>query len=117
MSNLLLATFFVLAALAACAPPQEQIFRDQPLVARVKEGMSKQQVLDIGGQPASVSKRTVNPGACLDYLLIQGGQQQTYHISLDATGKVDHKGFISCAGRESLEQAAKERSEHSGGGY
>lgn len=115
----LLATLVVLAVLTGCTAPSQkkQVYRDQPLVAQIRPGMNKQQVLDIGGQPLSVSKRTVYPGSCLDYLFTKSGQQQTYHVSLDAADQVDHKGFLSCAGRERADQAAKERMEHSGGGY
>jgi osmotically inducible lipoprotein OsmE len=117
MSKPLLAALTVLVTLVGCSASQEQIYRDQPLVAHVTEGMSKQQVLAIGGPPASVSKRTENPGTCLDYQLTQSGQQQAYHVSLDAADKVDHKGFINCAGWERMEKAAKEPPQHSGGGY
>lgn len=116
MSNLLLVTLAALT-LTACSSPQEQIYRDQPLVAKVSTGMSKQQVLDIGGQPVAVSNRTENPGSCLDYQLSQAGQRQAYHISLDAREKVDHQGFTNCAGWELKEQADKERRENGGGGY
>lgn len=116
MTKLLFAALTVLVTLAGCTSQQEQIYGDQPLVARVSDGMSKQQVLDIGGPPASVSKRTESPGSCLDYQLTHGGQQQPYHVSLDAANKVDHKGFISCAGWEQMEHAAKEPPQH-GGGY
>lgn len=117
MSNLLLMTFAALTTLTACSTPQEQIYRDQPLVAKVSTGMSKQQVLDIGGQPVAVNHRTENPGSCLDYQLSQAGQRQAYHISLDAREKVDHQGFTNCAGWEQREKANKERKESSGGGY
>ena len=117
MTKPLLATLAVLAVLTGCTTPLKQIYRDQPLVAQIKKGMSKQQVLDIGGQPVSVSKRSVNPGSCLDYLFTKDGQQQAYHVSLDASNKVDHKGFVDCAGRERADQTAKEPPQHSGGGY
>lgn len=117
MTKPLLSTLAVLAVLTACTTPLKQIYHDQPLVAQVKKGMSKQQVLDIGGQPVSVSKRSVNPGSCLDYLFTKDGKQQPYHVSLDAADKVDHKGFLDCAGREHADQAAKEPTQHSGGGY
>lgn len=118
MTKPLLATLAVLAVLTGCTTtPLKQIYRDQPLVAQVKKGMSKQQVLDIGGQPVSVSKRSVNPGSCLDYLFTRNRQQQPYHVSLDAADKVDHKGFLNCAGREHADQVAKEPQQHSGGGY
>lgn len=117
MSNFLFVTLAALTTLAACSSPQEQIYRDQPLVAKVSTGMSKQQVLDIGGQPVAVSDRTENPGSCLDYQLSQAGQRQAYHISLDARDKVDHQGFTNCAGWEAREQANRERRESSGGGY
>lgn len=117
MSNLLLMTLAALTTLTACSSPQEQIYRDQPLVAKVSTGMSKQQVLDIGGQPVAVSNRMENPGSCLDYQFSQTGQRQAYHISLDARDKVDHQGFTNCAGWELRQQADKERRENSGGGY
>lgn len=112
----LLTTLAVLAVLTGCSPPPKQIYQDQPLVAQVKKGMSKQQVIDIGGPPLSVSKRSVNPGSCLDYRFTKDGQQQAYHVSLDAADKVDHKGFVNCAGREHADQSAKERVESGGGG-
>jgi osmotically inducible lipoprotein OsmE len=116
MTKPLLTTLAILAVLTGCSTPPKQIYRDQPLVVQVKKGMSKQQVLDIGGQPVSVSKRSINPGSCLDYLFTKDGRQQAYHVSLDAADKVDHKGFVNCAGREHADQSAKERVESGGGG-
>lgn len=116
----LVAIAAVLAALAGCATPEYLTYRNEPLVAQVEEGMSTQQVLSIGGPPAAMSERSASRGSCHDYLFSHGDQQQPYSVSFDAAGKVEHKGFISCAERE---RAASEpptfggRGGGGGGGY
>lgn len=90
------ALLFALAALTGCSGPASQ-YRDQPLVANVDTGMSKEQVLQIGGKPHAESDRTVVPGTCFDYVLAQSGQQQPYSVSFDQAGKVDKTAFMTCA--------------------
>ncbi|MGE8064905.1 osmotically-inducible lipoprotein OsmE [Pseudomonas sp. NPDC089569] len=94
-----------------------KLYGDQPLVARVENGMSKEQVEQIGGPPLAVSDRTVEPGTCFDYKLTRPGHQQPYNVSFDSRGKVDHKSFMTCAEWSSTQQRAREPSRSGGGGY
>lgn len=100
MNKPLVALAAVLAGIAGCATADYLSYRDQPLVAQVEAGMSTQQVLNIGGPPAAITERSASRGLCHDYLFSHAGQQQPYSISFDAAGKVEHKGFISCAEQE-----------------
>ncbi|MGL6245157.1 osmotically-inducible lipoprotein OsmE [Pseudomonas sp.] len=115
MIKLPFALIVVLATTAGCST-DSHVFRDQPLVAKVESGMSKDQVQQIGGQPLSITERTVVPGTCFDYKLTQAGQQKPYNISFDGRGKVDHKSFMTCAEWSHAQQKAREPSRSSGGG-
>ncbi|WP_284353701.1 osmotically-inducible lipoprotein OsmE [Pseudomonas putida] len=90
------ALLFTLAALAACSS-SSALYHDQPLVAKVDTGMSKDQVVQIGGKPDAESERTVVPGTCFDYLLTKAGNRQPYSVSFDGSGKVDKTAFMTCA--------------------
>lgn len=91
------ALMLVLAALTGCSGNLSR-YHDQPLVAKVDTGMSKAQVLQIGGKPSAESDRTAVPGTCFDYMLTQPGQkQQPYMVSFDQAGKVDKTSFMTCA--------------------
>ncbi|WP_313713163.1 osmotically-inducible lipoprotein OsmE [Pseudomonas sp.] len=91
------ALMLVLAALTGCSGNSSR-YHDQPLVAKVDTGMSKAQVLQIGGKPSAESDRTAVPGTCFDYMLTQPGQkQQPYMVSFDQAGKVDKTSFMTCA--------------------
>lgn len=116
MNKPLCALVVVLAASGGCST-ESRVYRDQPLVAKVETGMNKDQVQQIGGQPLSITDRTVEPGTCFDYKLTQTGHQQNYNVSFDGMGKVDHTSFITCAEWSRLQQKAKESSHSSGGGY
>lgn len=109
------AQVFVLTVLAGCST--DSIYQDQPLVAKVDSGMSQEQVRHIGGQPLAVSDRTGEPGTCFDYKLTHAGQQQTYNVSFDGRGMVDHKSFMTCAEWSRLQQKERGPSHSSGGGY
>lgn len=117
MNKHLLASCVVLVALGGCANPLYDTYHDQPLVAQVSNGMSKQQVLKIGGQPVSQTTRTEASGTCLDYQLAHGNQHQPYYVSFDATDKVDHTGFTTCSKWNATQHEAKEASSGGGGGY
>ncbi|MNE03902.1 Osmotically-inducible lipoprotein E precursor [compost metagenome] len=108
MSPYTLATCIVMASVAGCMSATYETYRDRPLVAQVENGMSKQDVLRIGGQPLAQSTRTAAPGTCLDYQLTQGTQQQPYFVSFDAADKVDHKDFKTCAQWSAQQQKAKQ---------
>ncbi|MBV7512618.1 MULTISPECIES: osmotically-inducible lipoprotein OsmE [unclassified Pseudomonas] len=115
MHKPLCALVVVLAASGGCST-ESRVYRDQPLVAKVETGMTKDQVQQIGGQPLSITDRTVEPGTCFDYKLKQAGHQQTYNVSFDGRGKVDHKSFMTCAEWSNAQQKAREPSRSTGGG-
>ncbi|PVZ54194.1 cell envelope protein SmpA [Pseudomonas sp. B1(2018)] len=104
----------VLTALPGCST--NSIYQDQPLVAKVDTGMTREQVRQIGGQPLAVSDRTVEAGTCFDYKLTHEGHQQAYNVSFDGHGMVDHKSFMTCAEWSHAQQKAREPSRPSGGG-
>ncbi|QAY85788.1 osmotically-inducible lipoprotein OsmE [Pseudomonas arsenicoxydans] len=115
MNTPLFALVVVLAATGGCSS-DSHVYRDQPLVAKVETGMSKDQVEQIGGRPSAISERTVVPGTCFDYKLKQAGQQKPYNISFDDRGKVDHKSFMTCAEWSNAQERAREPSHSTGGG-
>jgi osmotically inducible lipoprotein OsmE len=111
---------FTLAALILLLPgcsSNAQIYRDQPLVAKVETGMSREQVQQIGGAPLSITDRTVEPGTCFDYKLTQAGQHQRFNVSFDSRGKVDHTSFMTCAEWSNAQLKAREPGRSGGGGY
>jgi osmotically inducible lipoprotein OsmE len=105
-----------LAALAGCST-DSRVFADQPLVAKVHEGMNKEQVEQIGGPPLTISERTVVAGTCYDYKLSKPGHQKPFNVSFDDRGKVDHTSFMTCAEWSAAQQRAREPSRSGGGGY
>ena len=115
MNKPLCALIVALAASGGCST-ESRVYRDQPLVAKVETGMSKDQVQQIGGEPQSISERTVVPGTCFDYKLTKAGHQQAYNVSFDDRGKVDHTSFITCAEWSRLQTKARESSHSAGGG-
>ena len=118
MNKPLFALLAVLAASSGCST-DSHVYRNQPLVAKVENGMSQDQVQQIGGKPLAITDRTVEPGTCFDYKLVQAGHQQLYNVSFDGAGKVDHTSFMSCAEWSNAQQRAREPSHSvsSGGGY
>ncbi|MBH3430922.1 osmotically-inducible lipoprotein OsmE [Pseudomonas alkylphenolica] len=95
-----------LAAIGGCIG-NPLIYRDQPLVAQVENGMSKRQVLELGGPPLHTTRRTEHPGTCNDYLFHHNGQSQPYLVSFDSNDRVDHKDFFTCADWEAEQKNAK----------
>ncbi|WP_213942253.1 osmotically-inducible lipoprotein OsmE [Pseudomonas sp. dw_612] len=122
MNKTLFAMLAVLAASSGCST-DSHVYRNQPLVAKVERGMSKDQVEQIGGKPLAVTDRTVEPGSCFDYKLAQAGHKQPYNVSFNGAGKVDHTSFMSCAEWSNTQQKAREPSRSTsgmggmGGGY
>ncbi|HSC84973.1 MAG TPA: osmotically-inducible lipoprotein OsmE [Pseudomonas sp.] len=106
-------TLAVLSALAlstGCAikpenPVDYVTYRDEPLVKQVEDGMSKQQVLTIGGTPSSQINRNDQPGSCNNYVLTHEGHKQVYYVSFDGNGLVDSKGFMTCEQRIANQKA------------
>jgi osmotically inducible lipoprotein OsmE len=114
MNRPLFTLVVALTALAGCST--NSIYQDQPLVAKVDTGMTQEQVRQIGGPPLAVSDRTVEPGTCFDYKLTQSGHQQTFNVSFDGRGMVDHTSFMTCAEWSHTQLKAREPSRPSGGG-
>lgn len=90
-----------LTFLSGCAthtqnPLDRVTYRDEPLVKDVEEGMSRQQVLTVGGEPSSTVDRRMGRGTCHNYVLYREGQEQPYYVSFDSAGRVDGKGFLTC---------------------
>lgn len=103
-------------SLATGCSTNAQVFANQPLVAKVEDGMSQAQVEQIGGKPLSTSARTIEPGTCNDYLLTQADRTQHYNVSFDGNGRVDHKSFMTCAEWSMAQKKAREPSSGGGGG-
>jgi osmotically inducible lipoprotein OsmE len=101
----------VVAALAGCSsttpanPVDYVTYRNQPLVKQVEEGMTKEQVLTIGGTPSTTVQRKAHPGTCNNYVLNREGHQQPYYITFDNNGRVNSKGFMTCEQRDANERA------------
>lgn len=98
----LLTAAVVVTALTGCAsnmqnPVDRFTYRGEPLVKDVSKGMSQDRVLAIGGEPSRVNTRKSRPGVCHDYVLSRDSNEQVYYVSFDAAGRVDGKGFLSCA--------------------
>jgi osmotically inducible lipoprotein OsmE len=116
MNRPLCALIVVLTASGGCST-DSSVYRNQPLVAKVENGMSKDQVQQIGGQPLSITDRTVEPGTCFDYKLTQAGKQKPFNVSFDSRGQVDHTSFMTCAEWSAVQRRAREPSRTGGGGY
>jgi osmotically inducible lipoprotein OsmE len=96
-----LAIACVVASVTGCAargsnPVDYVTYHNEPLVKQVEEGMSRDKVLTLGGPPSTEVKRSVYPGTCNNYVLNHDGKEQPYHVSFNASGHVDHKGFTTC---------------------
>ncbi|MBD2839895.1 osmotically-inducible lipoprotein OsmE [Pseudomonas sp. JM0905a] len=106
MKKLQFVMILALAALGGCFG-NPVTYRDEPLVAKVQTGMSKQQVLEIGGRPALTATRKAQPGTCNEYLFTHMGERQPYMVSFDANDNVDHKDFRTCAFWDEYQENAK----------
>lgn len=111
MYKKLFAATFVLVTMAGCSnttvqnPVDYVTYRNEPLVKQVDNGMTRQQVLTIGGEPSSTIERRVNPGTCNNYVMNKDGHKQVYHVSFNSDGRVTNKGFMTCEQREKNEKA------------
>ncbi|MFK8333066.1 osmotically-inducible lipoprotein OsmE [Pseudomonas sp. BJa5] len=114
MNRSVFALVAVLSVVAGCSSDKDA-YRNQPLVARVETGMTKEQVRQIGGQPLLESDRTVEPGSCFDYMLVQAGMQQPYYVSFDMAETVDRTGFMTCAQWSNAQQKSREAPSSMGG--
>ena len=98
-----------LAAVTGCASKLENpvdyvTYRNEPLSKDVDVGMSKSQVLTLGGPPSTELKRTVRSGTCNNYVMEKDGAKQVYYVSFDSHDRVDGKGFMTCEQMEHNER-------------
>ncbi|MGP0170879.1 osmotically-inducible lipoprotein OsmE [Pseudomonas sp. NCHU5208] len=96
-----LAVLTVAATLGGCStfenPVDYVTFSDEPLVKQVEDGMTQEQVRTIGGPPSSQEQNRYTGGTCNEYVLYAKGVEQPYYVNFDANGRVDSKGFMTCA--------------------
>jgi osmotically inducible lipoprotein OsmE len=111
MYKKILATTCVLAAITGCSnttvqnPVDYVTYRNEPLVKQVENGMTRQQVQTLGGEPSTTIDRKVNSGTCNNYVMEKDGHKQVYHVSFNSDGRVTNKGFMTCEQREKNESA------------
>ncbi|MEL7936706.1 osmotically-inducible lipoprotein OsmE [Pseudomonas delhiensis] len=103
-----LLTATALALLAGCSHESTRVqnpvnlvtYRDEPLVRDVHDGMSRDEVLRVGGPPSSTQARAYKAGSCNSYILNREGREQPYYVTFDDQGRVDGTGFLSCSERD-----------------
>ncbi|MGG2397858.1 osmotically-inducible lipoprotein OsmE [Pseudomonas sp. SH1-B] len=99
-----IAVLAVAATLTGCStfenPADYVTFRNEPLVKQVDHGMTRDQVEALGGPPSSEVRNDVTGGTCNNYVLNVDGLEQPYYVDFDVNGRVDGKGFMSCAQHE-----------------
>ncbi|MFV3380260.1 MULTISPECIES: osmotically-inducible lipoprotein OsmE [Pseudomonas] len=118
MKTSLLALTVLLAAGSGCTT-NSSLYRDSPLVSQIEPGMSKAQVLQVGGQPLSTTERPKGAGTCFDYMLAHQGQQHAYSINFNTAGTVENKSFSTCAqaGPQNTRKALDNMGGAGGAGY
>jgi|SRR5690606_27498190 len=99
-----LAVLAVATAAAGCStfenPTDYVTFRNEPLVAQVQDGMSREQVLTLGGPPSGEVANTTTTGICYNYVLNVDGNEQPYYVRFDGNDRVVSKGFMTCEQHE-----------------
>lgn len=102
-----LAAGLALAVLSGCTTyHQAESYVTQPVVKDVKKGMTREQVRQIGGRPASSITMIHARGTCDTYIIGENkGKPLTYFVSFNDTGHVMNYGFQSCAEYDTDPQA------------
>ncbi|QUG75419.1 osmotically-inducible lipoprotein OsmE [Erwinia sp. E602] len=87
-----------LAVLSGCtAYDRAESYVTKPVVQDVKKGMTRAQVRDLAGPPATEITMVHARGTCQTYVLKErDGKTQTYFVSYNDTGRVMNYGFQSC---------------------
>lgn len=99
MNKRTLTAILALGTLAGCAghdPADHVVYRNEPLVKQVENGMTAEQVLTVAGPPSTQVQREYISGTCNNYVLNNDGHEQTYYVSFNSSGRVDGKGFNTC---------------------
>ena len=87
-----------LAILSGCtAYDRAESYVTKAVVQQVKQGMTREQVREIAGPPATEVSMIHARGTCQTYVLKErDGQLQTYFVSYTDTGTVMNYGFQTC---------------------
>lgn len=95
----LMGTATLIGLLAGCtAYDRTKDLVTEPVVKDVKQGMSREQVMQIAGKPASEVSMIHARGTCQTYILgKRNGKIDTYFVALDDTGHVMNSGYQTCA--------------------
>ena len=95
-----LALLTAAAVVSGCStfenPTDYVTFRNEPLVKQVDHGMTRDQVLTLGGPPSSEVQNSVTGGTCNNYVLNVDDVEQPYYVDFAPNDRVDSKGFMSC---------------------
>ncbi len=94
----LIGSALTLALLSGCSTwDRAESYVTKPVVQDVKKGMTRQQVHDVAGAPATEITMVHARGTCETYVLKErDGKLQTYFVSYNDTGRVMNYGFQSC---------------------
>ncbi len=85
---------------------QAESYVTQPIVKNVKKGMTRDQVHQTGGRPASEISMIHAKGTCETYIIGESkGKPLTYFVSYNDTGHVMNYGFQSCTEYDTDPQA------------
>lgn len=89
----------VVAMMAGCTAYDRTKDRfSEPVVKDVKKGMTRAQVMEIAGKPASEVNMVHARGTCQTYILGQRGNKiETYFVALDERGRVMNSGYQTCS--------------------
>ena len=99
----------IISLLAGCtAYDRTKDLVTEPVVKDVKKGMTRAQVMQLAGKPASEVTLTHAKGTCQTYILGErNGKVDTYFVALNDTGHVMNSGYQSCAEYDTDPQAKK----------
>lgn len=97
--KMLVAVAAAITLLAGCtAYDRAESYVTKPIVKDVKKGMTREQVRELAGPPATEATLTHARGKCQTYVLNErNGKRQTYFVSYDEAGKVMNYGFQNCS--------------------
>ena len=80
------------------SPVDSVVYRNEPLVKDVRTGMTRDEVLRIGGPPSRATPNAGRTGQCHDYVLYHDGKQEPFVVAFDGNDPVYRRGFHSCTG-------------------
>ncbi|CAK9885234.1 MAG: Osmotically-inducible putative lipoprotein OsmE [Candidatus Erwinia impunctatus] len=98
MAAALIAVLLCLLQTGCSAHDQPANDSKYSVMGSVKKGMSREMVKERAGLPATEITMLFAKGTCQTYLIRgQDGEQMTYFVSYNDSGKVINYGFQSCS--------------------